>query len=426
MVTQNIQRPRRRRLVLGTALACVALLGAALAGCGSDASGADSAVNAGTATGTPINVGVLGTYSGPLSADTANAQYISQAWADSVNAAGGLKGHPVKLFIEDDQGNAAQSLTLLKKLVTQDHVVAIVGSAAQGTDGSWGTYLDKVGVPSVGGLGASAPSLTSPSYFDVSTNIIAQFYGTVAVAKEYGPSFAQLYCAGSAPCESTVPVLQAFAKSLGTTLPYSAPVDSSAPDYTALCQSVKSSGVASYSASLSSDVLARVAAQCGQQGVTAQLISQISSQDMASNPSFGSVRFVDSRFPWFDDSTPATKAFHAAIAKYAPNVGTSSDPLNFIDPSVWASGKLFEAAVQAAPSGPITSASIEDGLYSLHNETLGGLTGPLNFTRGHKTLDDCYFTYALTNGKWSEPDGLTPKCAPASAVNAIVASMTKS
>lgn len=430
MIIRRARGRQRHRLMLGAAVACAALVASSLAACSSSgaqgSSSASGAVAAGSkATGTPIKVGVIGTYSGPLSSDTATGKLVSQAWADSVNAAGGIKGHPVQLFIEDDQGNPALSLTLLKQLVQQDHVVAIVGSAAQGTDAAWGTYLDQAGVPNVGGLGASAPSLTSQSFFDVAANIIALFYGTAAVAKEYGPSLAQLYCAGSAPCASTVPLLQAMGKPLGVSLPYSSAVDSAAPDYTALCQALKSSGVKSFSASITSDVLRRVAAQCSQQGVSATLISQISSQNFANLPGFSSVRFVDSRFPWFDTSRPATKAFHDAIAKYEPSLGTSSTPLNFIDPAVWASGKLFEAAVNAAPSGPITAKSVEAGLYSLHNETLGGLTGPLNFTRGHKTLNDCYFTYALKAGHWSEPEGFAPKCAPAGVVNAIVAALTQ-
>ena len=49
---------------------------------------------------------------------------------------------------------------------------------------------------------------------------------------------------------------------------------------------------------------------------------------------------------------------------------------------VWASGELFKAAVDASGSGPVTSASVKRGLYALKNETLGGLSGPLNFVPG--------------------------------------------
>jgi branched-chain amino acid transport system substrate-binding protein len=367
---------------------------------------------------------VIGTYSGALSADTVIGKQVIQAWADDVNAHGGLEGHPVKLYIEDDQGDPARSLELLRQLVEQDHIVAIVGSAAQGTDSGWGSYLDRVGVPNVGGLGSDTGSLTSKSFLDTSGNIVALFYGTAKAAKGYGPKLAQLYCAGSAPCASTVQLLQTTGKPLGVTLPYSTAVDGNSPDFTSICSGIKSSGVESYSTSLTSDVLERVAAQCSQKGLRATLISQVSDQTMAGKPGFQDVQFVDSHFPFFADSTPATKEFHAALKKYAPDLGTSSAPLNFIAPAVWVSGELFEAAVKTAGTSHITGASVKKGLYALHNDTLGGLTGPLNFKPGQKTLNNCYFLYTLQNGKFSTPGGVKAHCAPSSVIDPIVAKLT--
>jgi len=45
-----------------------------------------------------------------------------------INAAGGIKGRPVKLYVEDDQGvNPTGAINAAIKLITQDQVVAIVG-----------------------------------------------------------------------------------------------------------------------------------------------------------------------------------------------------------------------------------------------------------------------------------------------------------
>ena len=370
-----------------------------------------------------IKVGVVGTYSGALSADTAIAKDVIQAWADDVNADGGLDGKKIKLYIEDDQGDPAQSLKLVRQLVEQEHVVAIVGSAAQGTDSAWGPYLDKAGVPHVGGLGAGTGSFSSPSYFDTSGNLIALFYGTAEAASTYGSGLAQLYCAGSAPCASTVDLLNAMGEPLGVSVPYSSAVDGNAPDYTAICNGVKSSGVESYSMSLTSDVLKRVAAQCSQQGVEATVISQVSNQTMAGEEGMDNVQFVDSHFPFFDESTPATKEFHDALEKYAPDLGDDEHPLNFIAPAVWVSGKLFEAAVEASDSSEVTAESVKEGLYALDGETLGGLSGPLTFSPDEKTLNNCYFKYVLQDGEFSAPDGVKAICAPSEVVDPIIASM---
>jgi branched-chain amino acid transport system substrate-binding protein len=408
---------RRPGAWLGGVVAALCLT-VSLAACASSES------SGGSSSGSVIPIGVIGTYSGALSADTVVGKEVIQAWADNVNASGGLEGHQVKLYIEDDQGNPALSDELLKQLVEQDHVVAIVGSAAQGTDSGWGAYLDSTGVPNVGGNGAGTGSLTSKSFFDTSGNIISLFYGTAEAARTYGPKLAQLYCAGSAPCESTVGLLKAMGQPLGVSLPYSSAVDGSSPDYTAICNGVKSSGVQSFSTSIPSDVLKRVAAQCTQQGVNATMISQVSNQTMAGQPGFENVQFVDAHFPFFADSTPATKEFHDALAKYAPDLGTSEHPLNFIAPAVWVSGKLFEAAVKAAGTSNVTAASVKKGLYALKNETLGGLSGPLNFSPDKKILSNCYFMYVLKNGKFETPGGVQAKCAPSSVIDPIVAEMT--
>ena len=40
-----------------------------------------------------------------------------------------------------------------------------------------------------------------------------------------------------------------------------------------------------------------------------------------------------------------------------------------------------------------------------------------------KKLLNCQFETRMVNGKWTEPDGLTPTCAPATVINGIVAKL---
>jgi branched-chain amino acid transport system substrate-binding protein len=90
-------------------------------------SGAASSLAVAAPTGDPILVGTICSCSGVSAASTGPAGQASKAWAQWVNSHGGLNGHPVKLFQEDDGGNATQALQLAKKLVEQDHVIAVVG-----------------------------------------------------------------------------------------------------------------------------------------------------------------------------------------------------------------------------------------------------------------------------------------------------------
>src|SRR6185437_3875873 len=110
------------------AVASVAAVALALTACGSSKTAgttttptsrasAGSSSGGGAATGTPVPVGVIGSFTGAQASSLAGVPKIMQAWASTVNAGGGLAGHPVKLYIEDDAGVAAQSTSAVKRLV---------------------------------------------------------------------------------------------------------------------------------------------------------------------------------------------------------------------------------------------------------------------------------------------------------------------
>jgi branched-chain amino acid transport system substrate-binding protein len=387
---------------------------------------AGSSLTAGSPNGSAIPIGVIGSYSGPEAAYLAGSDKTMEAWAASVNAAGGLNGHPVKLYVEDDQTNVATAVRLVKQLVQQDHVVAIVGQVSTG-DSSWASYAQAAGVPVIGGDAIHTAYLTNPDFYGVGANLIAGFYGVASAAAAHGPRFGALYCAGLTACAAVVPILNGFGRSLNVRVTYSSKVAAGTPGFTAFCQGLKGSKVNSYDIALAQDLLTRVATECASQGLKAPLVSlKVVDATFASNPAYDQMSLIDSVFPFFDKSTPATKAFHAALRKYAPSVGASAaSPLNPEVAESWASGKLFEAAVRASGSGPVTPASIKRGLYALRNETLGGLTGPLNFTPGKPSLENCYFTYKIAGGAFAEPAGLRPTCAPTALVDAVASALSR-
>src|SRR5882757_11194820 len=49
---------------------------------------------------------------------------------DEINAAGGVLGRKLKLITEDDQSVAGQPATIVRKLIAQDKVVAVLGEVA--------------------------------------------------------------------------------------------------------------------------------------------------------------------------------------------------------------------------------------------------------------------------------------------------------
>jgi branched-chain amino acid transport system substrate-binding protein len=363
-------------------------------------------------------VGIIGSYSGSQAASTGEVPAVAQAWASTVNASGGIDGHPVKLYIEDDASSPATALTAVHTLVQQDHIVAIVGDASN-VDAVWAPYIEQAGVPVVGGLSFDSPYISNPDFFATGANSISAIYGEAKLAKSFGGKYGLLYCAEAAACKQVATLTGSLAKSVGLSVPVSAPVSSTAPDYTAVCIEIKDSGVESYSIADAGGVALRIAQACAQQGVTAKLITgpgTITSSWKGISLLDGT-RGVDLVAPWFDSSTPATRAYQVAVQKYVPNMGGGNGTE---ESEQWVAGQLFEAAVKASGSDTVTAASVKAGLYALHNETLGGLTQPLNYVKDKPNLFNCWFTVGMESSAFVTPMGLKTTCAPDAVVSQII------
>ena len=57
------------------------------------------------------------------------------------------------------------------------------------------------------------------------------------------------------------------------------------------------------------------------------------------------------------------------------------------------------------------SAAILAGLWSIHDDTLGGLTAPLTFIRNQPAPQRmCWFHLTTQNRDWVSPDGFQQEC----------------
>ncbi len=81
------------------------------------------------ASGEPVTIGFTGPLSGDLANLGMNARAAVEIAVDEVNAAGGIKGQPLKVIYEDDQCNAANGSKAGSKLINSDGVQVILGGA---------------------------------------------------------------------------------------------------------------------------------------------------------------------------------------------------------------------------------------------------------------------------------------------------------
>jgi len=109
----------------GFTLGMVALLSVSLvAGCGTSSAPKSDA----TGTGTPIKVGGNLELSGDTAMFGQAAQNAINLAFDQQNAKGGVLGRTLTLVAADNKSNAGDSTSAVTKLVTQDKVVAVIGS----------------------------------------------------------------------------------------------------------------------------------------------------------------------------------------------------------------------------------------------------------------------------------------------------------
>lgn len=431
--------------VLALAVTCAVTM-ALLAACGSSSkssgskatsastpasttpSTATSSPTAAKPTGAAIKVGMICSCSGAQASQIGPTGKVATAWADSVNAAGGIDGSKVSMTVMDDGGSPATALQDAKTLVQQDHIVAMVGEFSL-ADAAFASYMASSGVPVVGGISPETSFLTNPDFYPSGAQVLTQTIGTVALAKTVAKTtdLGVPYCAESPICAEVVPLAQAGGEVAGGLKVTGLKVSSTAPSYTATCLSLKSSGVDGLFPAVASPVALRVVDGCAQQGYKPKIIGETSTASNAwlKDPNVNGALLSGYNANPSDTSLPAVAQLQAALNKYDPGFVTSSD-FNYDVIGPWAGGQLFKAAAEAAHvTASSTAADVKKGLYALKNETLGGLSGPLNFVPGKPTFVGCYFTVEVTGGKFESLNGNKPTCFTPAQEKALITIATK-
>jgi branched-chain amino acid transport system substrate-binding protein len=225
---------------------------------------AGSGGTAAAASGSPVTVGVLCSCSGPFGTTVSQGYLVLQAWAKSVNAAGGLNGHPVTLVEKDNASVAGTALTNAQALVSAK-VDAIIDLDI--LDEVWEKPVSAAGIPVLGGNFSSPSYYSDPNWYPSGQTNDSITYSVAATAKQAGAtSLADFYCAESAQCQSSVPLIKTAGQSLGVPVVYSASISATAPNYTAQCVAAKQAGVKAIFIGDSITVIDRVATDCSQQG----------------------------------------------------------------------------------------------------------------------------------------------------------------
>ena len=104
-----------------------------------------------------IPVGVYGALTGDQAAfGTSTVNGVKLA-ADEINAAGGVLGRRIRLFVEDDQGRAEEAASVVTKLITSNSVIALIGENSSNQSLAAAPIAQSNGIPMI------SPSSTNPT-----------------------------------------------------------------------------------------------------------------------------------------------------------------------------------------------------------------------------------------------------------------------
>jgi branched-chain amino acid transport system substrate-binding protein len=370
-------------------------------------------------TGTPLKIGVISTDTGGAGLQgPADAPAAVAAWKKYVTCNGGISGHPVSTIYFNDQSNPAVSVQDAKTLVS-DHVIAIMDNST--LDADWAKIVDAAHIPVLSMMASIADLAytTDPNFYaDQNLGIPTGQWGIAKAASLSGAhKLGLLYCTEVTTCAQLPKLVAPLAKETGMSLIYSAAFSQSQPNYTAQCLAARAKGVQVLAPIGTPQEMRQVYIDCAQQGYYpgAVFVGQGLGADVASYEKqipviYGALGTI----PWFVHNT-ATKPFYAAMNSYISSSGfkrTGNTPSGLLGD--WVGLQMFAAAAAHVGAHP-TTADITKGLLSFRGNTIGSLTSPLTFAKGH-LRGNCEFLFEIKHGTYELPDGLTPVCLKSTAI----------
>lgn len=97
---------------------------------------------------------------------------------EEINARGGVLGRQLELVVEDTQSKPGESATVVKKLISRDKVVAILGEIASGRSLEAAPICQNARIPMIS-PGSTTPQLTARRNYIFRACFIDSFQGTV-------------------------------------------------------------------------------------------------------------------------------------------------------------------------------------------------------------------------------------------------------
>lgn len=363
----------------------------------------------------PITVGIVGTFSGPVGALVKDQTLGARVWAQYVNERGGVNGHQVNVVVGDDGGDPARFNSLVQQFVEKDGAIAFLYTTLGFAPAGNNSYLDRKKIFTFGTEGGLDTAYTNPfvlAPFAVGqTNAKGILFSFAKVAvPQKKVKLASYACSDFALCDNydrqwTDP---AVLKATGFKVVERGRPSLTQPDYTSQCLSSQQAGAQAIIIALDTAAIRRFAADCARQNYR----PLFATAEALALPTLAADRNVDGMTigtkvaPFVNEAVPGIKAMRASMKKFAPSAGiTGGHAIGFTI------GSFFGAAAANLPDKP-TPADVQAGLYRIKNNDLDGLTYPLTFTAGKPSPNKlCYGVVVIKDKAYRAGPGPALNCA---------------
>ena len=390
--------------------------GASPAGAPARSTGSQSAPVPGQAVPAPpkdsaVIIASIGNYSGPAASTTLPILKGAQVWVQWINAHGGLNGFPVKFLTYDDGGDVARHRAQAQEAIERQGAVAFLAEVAPLTAHGTFDYLRQKRIPVIGTEGTQLV-YEHPLYFPQGTSGFALMDAVMIgaaqqLAAQGKTTVGTITCVETPYCDQVRQRWADTAGQAGLKVTYQARSSFAQPDFTADCLGARNAGVDVFLILMDSNTIRRLAGACARQSYRPYFSAGagILLDEFAREPNLQTMLGASNFFPYFKTDLPAIEEFAQALQAYGGGTLAGTGP-----ETGWVAGKLLERAARALRTP--TSQAILDGLYSIKNDDLGGLTNPITFTTGqeHAPVVTCWFNLKVQGKAWTTPDDYQRHC----------------
>lgn len=369
----------------GKAVVAGVMAASLLGACSSTSSSKSSATTAGSggtssasaaATGKPIPVLLLGTWTLPGGGGLPEVRDSMLAGIDAINASGGIKGRPIKPIVCDDQNDPNRDAQCTQQAISQGIVASIGTSVA--TFGTVEPLFRNAHIASIGGTAADQSSTTSSISFPITAAVPGIFAGMPeALAQKGAKKVALIYPSDLGAASAALPKFvqqgAAVAK-ISTARMVGIPLSTS--DYGPAVASALGDGADAIATYMPGNgqvkVIQAIRAANPNIPIAAGTFALLADQIKALGSTGNGVTVVGFGAQPTSD-VPAAQSYRADMSKYYPN-----DALSDQEMAAWVSVQIFDHL--ASQMSDITASNILDAMNHLSNYSTGGFTPPLTMT----------------------------------------------